>query len=369
MNRLILLGNGFDLAHGMKTSYNDFILDYMIKCLTEVQENKTFGDEALEVTTNNYYYILESLGWDSLEAFVMDIYHTYGLKGLFDTETFFIGTRSIKNIYVFNFKYPFIKHLLENCSLNTWVEIENEYYSELKSILSNKSTNKKEELIVLNKSLAFLIKLLENYLSDLPEPEYHPDYRNILSSVFDKPIADVYKPLAYMQPEHTMILNFNYTSTVIPYLRDIEIHTEVNYIHGKLNDLQQPIIFGFGDEIDKTYQQIEDDQNNHFFTYIKSFWYFLNSNYHDLIRFIESEKYEVFILGHSCGLPDRTMLNMVFEHENCRSIKIFYYQNEKEHTNFIELTQEISRHFTNKATMRKKIVPFPLLSPMPQVKP
>ena len=25
MNRLILIGNGFDLAHGLKTSYNDFI--------------------------------------------------------------------------------------------------------------------------------------------------------------------------------------------------------------------------------------------------------------------------------------------------------------------------------------------------------
>ena len=26
MNRLVLIGNGFDLAHGLKTSYKDFIL-------------------------------------------------------------------------------------------------------------------------------------------------------------------------------------------------------------------------------------------------------------------------------------------------------------------------------------------------------
>ena len=25
MNRLVLIGNGFDLAHGLKTSYKDFI--------------------------------------------------------------------------------------------------------------------------------------------------------------------------------------------------------------------------------------------------------------------------------------------------------------------------------------------------------
>ena len=25
MNRIILIGNGFDLAHGLKTSYDDFV--------------------------------------------------------------------------------------------------------------------------------------------------------------------------------------------------------------------------------------------------------------------------------------------------------------------------------------------------------
>jgi hypothetical protein len=28
MNRIVLIGNGFDLAHGLKTSYKDFIDDY-----------------------------------------------------------------------------------------------------------------------------------------------------------------------------------------------------------------------------------------------------------------------------------------------------------------------------------------------------
>ncbi|TKC64050.1 hypothetical protein FBD94_06835 [Pedobacter hiemivivus] len=57
MNRLILLGNGFDLAHDMKTSYNDFILDYMIKCLTQAHEKKSYTDEIFKIhnslTTGN----------------------------------------------------------------------------------------------------------------------------------------------------------------------------------------------------------------------------------------------------------------------------------------------------------------------------
>ena len=30
-NKLVLIGNGFDLTHGLKTSYNDFLDWYMCK--------------------------------------------------------------------------------------------------------------------------------------------------------------------------------------------------------------------------------------------------------------------------------------------------------------------------------------------------
>ena len=43
MNRLIIIGNGFDLAHGLKTSYHDFILYYLkdncIKAISEGIKN------------------------------------------------------------------------------------------------------------------------------------------------------------------------------------------------------------------------------------------------------------------------------------------------------------------------------------------
>ena len=76
---------------------------------------------------------------------------------------------------------------------------------------------------------------------------------------------------------------------------------------------------------------------------------------------------EVFVLGHSLGLSDRTMLSMIFEHSNCKSIKIFYYEHDKGN-NYVELTQEISKHFRNKLEMRRKIVPFDRSEPMPQAK-
>lgn len=166
-----------------------------------------------------------------------------------------------------------------------------------------------------------------------------------------------------------MILNFNYTDTIEQYLQNTSIpkNIMVNYIHGKLNDPHNPIIFGFGDELDTDYAKMQLEKTNDYFEHIKSFGYFKTSNYYNLIRFLDSDEYQVFILGHSCGLSDRTMLNMIFEHENCKSIKIYYYHENEHKNNYTELTQEISRHFKDKPMMRRKIVSIDKSSHMPQV--
>jgi hypothetical protein len=54
MNRLILMGNGFDLAHGLKTSYKDFIIWYLANCLSNVGfYPKVYEDELLKIRFND----------------------------------------------------------------------------------------------------------------------------------------------------------------------------------------------------------------------------------------------------------------------------------------------------------------------------
>ncbi len=60
------------------------------------------------------------------------------------------------------------------------------------------------------------------------------------------------------------------------------------------------------------------------------------------------------------------MLNQIFEHQNCKSIKIFYHKKNETINDYTEKTYEISRHFKDKGIMRKKIVPFDLSLHMPQ---
>ena len=116
---------------------------------------------------------------------------------------------------------------------------------------------------------------------------------------------------------------------------------------------------------DDNYKRLETLNNNSFLDNMKSFGYFKTTNYHDLIRFIDEEVYEVFMFGHSCGLSDRVMLNMIFENHNCKAIKLFYHKY-KNGDNFKTLTQDISRHFNKKNEMRKKIIPYDKSQPLPQ---
>ena len=86
-----------------------------------------------------------------------------------------------------------------------------------------------------------------------------------------------------------------------------------------------------------------------------------------MLRYIDNDKFQVFIIGHSCGLSDRTLLNTIFEHNNCRSIKVFYHQKENGTDNYTEIIQNISRHFNKKKLMREKIVNKTLCQHLPQI--
>ena len=61
-------------------------------------------------------------------------------------------------------------------------------------------------------------------------------------------------------------------------------------------------------------------------------------------------------MGHSCGLSDKTMLNTLFEHKNCISIKPYYYVNAKDEDNYLDIVQNISRNFSDMKLMRDRVV-------------
>ena len=99
----------------------------------------------------------------------------------------------------------------------------------------------------------------------------------------------------------------------------------VNHIHGDLTN-SDGIIFGYGDELDDQYKYLKGLNNNEYLRFFKSTRYLEADNYRKMLSFIESAPFQVLIMGHSCGNSDRTLLNTLFEHNNCVSIKPYYYQ-------------------------------------------
>lgn len=395
MNRLVLIGNGFDLAHGLPTSYQDFINWYwdgrfynLRNCFISVS-----NVPLCDVAVNGFP------SWYSLfEQGPSVLYEKSGVKLFFELCQRRICQPKMSALF---------ERIHKSIETKGWVDIENDYYELLKKYaLDNASEAQIDEL---NTQLHYLQELLVEYLksinisesllnTDIRQKIYAPfikqdisiegqwalkehiesglkksdlywDYklRQYGSSCYtvgyvaeyrvkynDKTIKRETPPEELLLPNQIMLLNFNYTHTADLYCKKGDIFT-VNHIHGDLKD-PESVIFGYGDELDEDYKHIVNKNENKFLGHIKSIKYLESDNYRGLLSFVESEPYQIIIMGHSCGNSDRTLLNTLFEHKNCVSIKPYFHQIDKEHDDYIKIVQNISRNFTDMKLMRDRVV-------------
>lgn len=353
MNRLILIGNGFDLAHGLKSSTKDFLEDYFLEVINTFLRTNQFRDELIELRFN------------------ADFYTNSGKDNPISKEDILSKISSFKSNpnVIFDIKSLLLQSVYPNI-LNDirWVDLETEFFRMLtiigKSSPNNISHYNRQFDFLKDRLVKYLIKQQELLNMDLPNTSIVDCFTEDISK---KEIVTK-KLFKNEKPDSLYILNFNYTDIILKYQQACNkvIPTNINFIHGSLCKKHGDPIFGFGDEFNKKYVEFEDKNNNELFKHIKSFDYLKNENYHSLIRFIESNEFQIHIYGHSCGISDRTMLNQIFEHTNCKSIKIFYYENNKNENDFTNKTYEISRHINDKTLLRKKLVPFSLSRKMPQ---
>jgi len=116
-----------------------------------------------------------------------------------------------------------------------------------------------------------------------------------------------------------------------------------------------------------SFRELELEGEDELLRNVKSYHYHKTDNYHKLLDFIEKTVFEVFIVGHSCGLSDKTMLNTIFEHKNCMAIKNYHYgENGVEQD--LHKGIAISRHFSNKGDFRDIRLAFDERAHMPTIK-
>ena len=411
MNRIILIGNGFDLAHGLQTSYANFIEGYFDSIRLELGRctSNILDDGLYKITlkNNGMFGSLDMLAITP-ETPDSEIWRQY-------------LAQNQQTHYVTIEKGILMRNITQSIVNKQWVDIENEYYSLLRNIDSILGCDVKE----LNKAMSCLREKLSSYLREIQDKcieggiykesiesiIYSPiNYRDIsedgkirfnqflsrkwnnankegISSVlkaiglnnaeqihlaveyrgsqfkneFDllQDVKDNERstnvPYYYLAPDNIMLLNFNYTNTAKMYHRGGS-HISINHIHGELDNPNNPIIFGYGDELDEGYRILQNKNDNRYTENFKSIRYLETDNYKKLLSFINSGIYQVYILGHSCGNSDRTLLNTLFEHPNCVSIKPYYYQRTDGSDNYMEIVQNISRDFNDMTKMRDRVV-------------
>ena len=173
MNKLILIGNGFDLAHGLPTSYRDF-LDNFWRSLSA-----NFSNDLIKeiVYVNDMYtsFFEFSVKTENFKDFWKNV-EDYRFKRGFhvDNENYELKKGS-RETPIFYFKNLFFREINLKSSIQGWIDIENEYYLRLKKIVNQSaktvrgrkesdeslSLRKREEVVKLNQDFDQVKKLLE----------------------------------------------------------------------------------------------------------------------------------------------------------------------------------------------------------------
>ena len=382
-NRLFLIGNGFDISLGLKTKYTDFLL-WLLKKHINLAINSGINYAPFPKYKGDYDTFSKKYHKKRVYGFSEnDLFHVL-ITGSYDLSKFnFEEIDNLVSLYENLDRYKIeIKPLnilmikILDISKDNWVDIENIYFELLKTFINADKRNKiekkkttpyKELIDDINKELTYLSYYLKEYLISLRIKISKKDslryFKHFNETMKDDEFMNVKSEQVKVKNGDNYFLNFNYTDSITEVLKHFNSYTYTqNFIHGNLKD--EEIIFGFGDEMDSIYKEIEELNDNRFFKHIKSFHYFKSPNLRQLLTFLNSGDFQVCIYGHSCGLSDRVMLNEIFEHENCKSIKIYYYNDE----DFTIKTMEISRHFNSNQIMRKKIVNKSIDCLIPQLK-
>ena len=312
MNRIILIGNGFDLAHGLSTKYEDFINWYWEQWgLRLLSSSKKEEEDVL--CSFRLKDEVGLAGWYLVWAWHYQIItKSLSLRDIVDLVC------NDEQVCEFHCHSILFQRICKSIESKGWVDIEVEYYEILKSCALYPENNECT-CSELNRQMNFLkIKLIE-YLSSLNIDEaiinykikeiiyapFNPDdisikgmihlvdhfkswinkgekewgYRfsqyNLLKNdllikdniefcnkfsedSFNGEIQEFILrgqyPKEILLPDNIMLLDFNYTPTSKFYLTS-NMGFCHNQIHGAL-DSTESVIFGYGDELEDHYNEI-----------------------------------------------------------------------------------------------------------------
>ncbi len=327
--KYLVLGNGFDLAHGLKTGYKDFLL-YAIKRDKALYNNYTINNnlEVKYIETNNNeddLYFRNKIKDNIWMSYFVVLYRDKKIRGE-NWIDFEMEISYIIEIFDRNAKSK-LESISEMEEINNSDDNFHLFYKLYGIIYTHDQDGAK------NRTYKELIEDLSNDLNDVILAfEYY------LQNEVENVSVNIYSPDIKKIGRMDGILSFNYTTTaqrIYPTLSDVPIH----YIHGKVSSGDNNMVLGVNEYWDEDSANIHTD-----FNVFKKFtqrvmkdtgvdyreWIYNVTNEGKRFENVRNTTYynnaglsEVYIFGHSLDISDKDLLEELFENKNI-VVNIFY---------------------------------------------
>lgn len=331
---ILIIGNGFDLAHDLPTGYLDFLefVEHVYFFLKdEVNKNTIISHK---VSFNKYNGKLHDVIYCELhETFCIshDNGGTHAKKAETKNRTFSLIE---DNMWV----EFFLKRKLQAKS-NGWIDFELEIANVIKrldkdynSMLINKITKISLNDFIYSNESSFSQNNRQVKLDGMGEliTKLEKDLKRFMDllEIYLKDFVGKIKPRNQSAEIKALgidkVLSFNYTTTY----ENGYSKCDVDYIHGKIGDGN--IILGINEYLDEGIK----DENLHFIKFKKYFQRIHNKTGSEYKNWLETDILKkIYIFGHSMDISDKDILREFLN--NKTTVVTIYYHNDEAYQKLI----------------------------------
>lgn len=335
---ILVIGNGFDIAHGLKTKYTDFLLfeetfsqiynaqnkketlgwedkddKFFVKWILDVIKNANHDDQLNEFIVEFTDMIYKNLWIDHFhEVKIEDNWVDFEKEVSRVIQSIDKSRRNISELYDRNTGTS--NSIIEDYVRKAIESIDNERNRQ-------KEYNKIKERLL--KDLNRTIRALELYLSYYVDDCQLEEIKTIIPTVSDLRVDKV--------------LNFNYTYTYEKIYGNKLNKEDIDYIHGKakkgININTCNMVLG----IDEYLLEPERNSDNFFIEFKKFYqrifkktgcnyktWFGIADQYNRATRNVKTSDNNVYFYGHSMDVTDKDIISDMIRQNNAKTT-VFYH--------------------------------------------
>lgn len=350
MKNVLVIGNGFDIAHGLYTKYIDFYnfcnaIKRVINDKKEIAIREDIKEELLKSefmkSTANIINNKKIVNDDILEKMIKICKNNYWLNCIeernLSNDPHWCDIEGVIADEISKFSYVTKKYSSTKLRPQALMNESREIISIYKKIMNY--TQEKQSF----KANVYLFK--EKLLSDLNDLTWMLE---IYLSKFLNRKSKTYKFFETLNIDY--IINFNYTDTYNKlYKKNIPTH----FIHGKIRNNDKDamnMVFGIGDSIN------EDDNNYEFIEFQKYYQRIIYKTGNDYAKWLDNDEImNIFIFGHSVNEVDGDIIERLITRKHT-NIYIYYYDQQALNSIVANLTRILGKDMIIDYTNKNKIV-------------